>query len=171
MPKGSVMARLDPADYRRDRDEAAEKLASAEADLAKDEADSELARNELRRGLELAPSGAIGKEDPTADAALATVKRGREANASQRPAGRGVGPDCFSEQGRGRTSAERSMSPRAGGAVQPERSRRARYAGQRVTANQKALVLDLTGELRCRQQVPRGASPGTRMKSCTGSPT
>ena len=63
VPRGSVLARLDPADYRRDRDEAAEKLASAEATLAKDEADSELARNNLRRAEELAPSGAIGKED------------------------------------------------------------------------------------------------------------
>ena len=38
VPRGSVLARLDPADYRRERDEAIEKPASAEAQLAQDAA-------------------------------------------------------------------------------------------------------------------------------------
>ena len=63
VPRGSVLARLDRADYQRDRDEAAEKLASAEASLAKDEADSELARSNLGRAEKLAVSGAIAKEE------------------------------------------------------------------------------------------------------------
>src|SRR5271157_1453487 len=63
VPRGSVLARLDPADYRRDRDEAAETLAKDEAQLAKDDADSELARSNLGRAEKLAVSGAIAKEE------------------------------------------------------------------------------------------------------------
>jgi multidrug efflux pump subunit AcrA (membrane-fusion protein) len=82
VPSGAVLARLDTADYRRDRDEADEKLASAEATLAKDEADSELARNNLQRGEELAPSGAIGKED--LDLRRQTLKKDEAAVAGAR---------------------------------------------------------------------------------------
>ncbi len=72
--KGVVLARLDPSDYQRERSMAVERLASAEAQLAKDEADLELARNNLRRGEELGPSGAIGKEE--LDQRRQAVKRG-----------------------------------------------------------------------------------------------
>src|SRR5271166_5903302 len=82
VPRGSVLARLDRADYQRDRDEAAEKLAAAEATLAKDEADSELARNNLQRGEALGPSGAIGKEE--VDSRRQTVKMSEAAVAGDR---------------------------------------------------------------------------------------
>jgi len=137
VPRGSVLARLDPADYRRDRDEAAEKLASAEATLAKDEADSELARNNLRRGEELAPSGAIGKED--LDLRRQTLKKDEAAVAGAR---RDVQEARIKlEQAEANLAYCTLTSPFAEGTVT------ARYvdAGQQVTANQKVfLVLDLT---------------------------
>ncbi|MFO0957961.1 MAG: efflux RND transporter periplasmic adaptor subunit [Isosphaeraceae bacterium] len=49
IPKGKALARLSPSDYRRDRNMAAERLAAAEARLAKAEADAEFARSEHRR--------------------------------------------------------------------------------------------------------------------------
>jgi hypothetical protein len=75
VPRSSVLARLDPADYRRDRDEAAETLAKDEAQLAKDDASSELSRNNLRRAEELASSGGISKEE--VDSRRQTVKMSR----------------------------------------------------------------------------------------------
>jgi RND family efflux transporter MFP subunit len=137
VPRGAVLARLDPADYRRDRDEAAEKLASAEASLAKDEADAELARNNVRRGEELAPSGAIGKED--LDQRRQAVKKVAAAVAGDR---RDVESYRIKlQQAEANLAYCTLTSPFAEGTVS------ARYvdAGQRVTANQKVfLVLDLT---------------------------
>ena len=82
VPRGSVLARLDPADYRRDRDEAAETLAKDEAQLAKDDASSELSRNNLRRAEELASSGGISKEE--VDSRRQTVKMSEAAVAGDR---------------------------------------------------------------------------------------
>jgi RND family efflux transporter MFP subunit len=136
VPKGAVLARLDPADYRRDRDEAAEKLASTEADLAKDEADSELARNNLRRGLELAPSGAIGKED--LDGRRQTLKKYEATVAGAR---RDMETARIKlQQAEANLAYCTLTSPFAEGTIS------ARYvdAGQQVSANQKVfLVLDL----------------------------
>jgi RND family efflux transporter MFP subunit len=137
VPKGAVLARLDPADYRRDRGEAAEKLASAEATLAKDEADSELARNNVRRGEELAPSGAIGKED--LDARRQTLKKNEAAAAGAR---RDVQSARINLQ-----QAEANLGYCTLTSPIPEGTISARYidTGGRVSANQKAfLVLDLT---------------------------
>jgi RND family efflux transporter MFP subunit len=137
VPRGAVLASLDPEDYRRDRDEAAEKLASAEATLAKDEADSELARNNVRRGEELAPSGAIGKED--LDARRQTLKKNEAAAAGAR---RDVQSARINLQ-----QAEANLGYCTLTSPIPEGTISARYidAGGRVSANQKAfLVLDLT---------------------------
>jgi RND family efflux transporter MFP subunit len=137
VPKGAVLARLDPADYRRDRDEAAEKLASAEATLAKDEADSALARVEFRRADTLfRRSSATASEDDQARAkmlsAAATVAGDRRDVASYR---------IKLQQAEANLGYCTLTSPFAEGTVS------ARYvdAGERVAANQKVfLVLDLT---------------------------
>ncbi len=137
VPRNSVLARLDPADYRRDRDEAAETLAKGEAQLAKDDASSELARNNLRRAEELASSGGISKEE--VDSRRQTVKMSEAAVAGDRR-------DLESariklQQAEANLAYCRLTSPFAEGTVG------ARYVdlGERVAANQKLfLLLDLS---------------------------
>ena len=60
---GEVIARLDPADFRRDRDAMAGKLATARAKLAEAAADAELARVEYRRAEQLISRNALSKSD------------------------------------------------------------------------------------------------------------
>ena len=90
VPRGSVLARLDPADYRRDRDEAAETLAKDEAQLAKDDASSELSRNQspTRRGACLKRGHQQGRGRFAAPDGQ-NERGGRRG----RPPRRGVGPD------------------------------------------------------------------------------
>lgn len=56
--RGTVLARLDPGDYRRQRDVAAEKLETARAKQAQVESEAELARIELGRAEQLYRRGA-----------------------------------------------------------------------------------------------------------------
>lgn len=53
LPKGTVVARLDPGDYERDRRKAAERLASAQARLAEAKSNHELAEIDYRRAERL----------------------------------------------------------------------------------------------------------------------
>jgi RND family efflux transporter MFP subunit len=137
VPRGSVLARLDPADYRRDRDEAAETLAKGEAQLAKDDASSELARNNLRRAEDLASSGGISKEE--VDSRRQTVKMSEAAVAGDR---RDVESTRIKlQQAEANLAYCTLTSPFAEGTVG------ARYVdlGQRVSASQKVfLLLDLS---------------------------
>jgi RND family efflux transporter MFP subunit len=137
VPGCAALARLDPADYRRERDEAVEKQASVKAQLAKDEADSELAQVEFRRVDNLARRGsATASEHDTARArrrtTAAAVESDRRAVESAR---------IKLQQTEANLGYCTLASPFAEGTVA------ARYvdAGQRVAANQKVfLVLDLT---------------------------
>ena len=60
---GEVIAGLDPADFRRDRDATASKLATARAKLAEAKADAELAKVEFRRAEQLISRNALSKSD------------------------------------------------------------------------------------------------------------
>lgn len=137
VPRGAVLARLDPADYRRDRDEAAEKLASAEATLAKDEADAELARVEFRRTDNLFRRGsATASEDDQARAKMLSAAAAVAGDRRDVEAAR-----IKLQQAEANLAYCTLPSPFAEGTVA------ARYvdAGQRVAANQKVFqVLDLT---------------------------
>ncbi len=63
LKKGEVIARLDPADFARDRDAAAARLATAQAKLVEAGADAELAQSEFRRDQQLIARVAISKSD------------------------------------------------------------------------------------------------------------
>ncbi len=54
LAKGTVLARLDPDDYGRERGQAAERLATARARLAQAKANTEQAQIDLRRNEQLA---------------------------------------------------------------------------------------------------------------------
>lgn len=58
LPQGTLLARLDPADYQRERDNAAEKLAAAESRLKQARADREDAQSAFDRTANLAASKA-----------------------------------------------------------------------------------------------------------------
>jgi RND family efflux transporter MFP subunit len=137
VPRGAVLARLDPADYRRERDEAAEKLASAEAQLAKDEADSGLAQAEFRRTDNLVRRG-------SATASEQDQARARKLSTAAAVAGDRRDLEAARiklQQAEANLAYCTLTSPFAEGTVS------ARYvdAGERVAANQKVfLVLDLT---------------------------
>jgi RND family efflux transporter MFP subunit len=60
---GEVIARLDPGDFRRDRDATASKLTTARAKLAEAKADAELAKVEFRRAEQLISRNALSKSD------------------------------------------------------------------------------------------------------------
>jgi multidrug efflux system membrane fusion protein len=62
-PKGTVLARLDPADYQRDRAMAAEKLAQAEAKVLSARADEQNARRDYNRIRVLFERSAAGQSD------------------------------------------------------------------------------------------------------------
>ena len=61
--QGKVIARLDPADFRRDREATVSRLATARAKLAEAKADAELARVEFRRAEQLISRNALSKSD------------------------------------------------------------------------------------------------------------
>jgi RND family efflux transporter MFP subunit len=61
--EGQVIARLDPADFQRDRDATASRLATAKAKLLEAKADAELARVEFRRAEQLIARNALSKSD------------------------------------------------------------------------------------------------------------
>ncbi|MDY3556471.1 efflux RND transporter periplasmic adaptor subunit [Gemmata sp. JC717] len=62
-PHGTVLARLDPADYRRDRALAAERLSQAEAKLVSARADAESADSEFGRARRTFAGGAGSRSD------------------------------------------------------------------------------------------------------------
>ncbi len=66
LPKGTVIAQLDPEDFRRDRAMAAEKLASAEARLVQARAEAELAEIEYGRAELLSRRNAISTSEADA---------------------------------------------------------------------------------------------------------
>jgi len=63
LPKGTVIAQLDPEDFRRDRGMAAERLASAQARLVQAQSDAELAEIEYRRAEQLSRRNAISTSE------------------------------------------------------------------------------------------------------------
>jgi RND family efflux transporter MFP subunit len=63
LEQGEVIARLDPADFRRERDVAAGHLGTARAKLAEAKADAELAQVEFRRSEQLINRNALSKSD------------------------------------------------------------------------------------------------------------
>jgi multidrug efflux pump subunit AcrA (membrane-fusion protein) len=63
LPRGTVIAQLDPEDFRRDRGMAAERLASAEAWLVQARSDAELAEIEYRRAEQLSRRNAISTSE------------------------------------------------------------------------------------------------------------
>jgi RND family efflux transporter MFP subunit len=77
VPKGTVLARLDPADYRREHAVAVEKLATAEAKLAQAESESSLAQQEFHRAEQLLKrkAGTVAELD-TARAKLLSTAAG-----------------------------------------------------------------------------------------------
>jgi RND family efflux transporter MFP subunit len=90
-PQGTVLAMLDPADYRRDRALAAERLAQAEAKLVSARADAENARLDFDRARSASASGVGAKADfdsaksksETTEASINSAAREVEANKVQ----------------------------------------------------------------------------------------
>lgn len=70
--EGTVLARLDTADYERDRALAAQKLATAQARLAQAQAEAQLSRRELERNEQLYQRKVVSDADH--DAAVSRVK-------------------------------------------------------------------------------------------------
>ncbi len=80
-PRGTVLARLDPADYRLERAAAAEKLAQAEAKLASARADADNARADSDRFQALASTGSASatETDTTRTKSVTTEAAARAA--------------------------------------------------------------------------------------------
>ena len=135
--KGTPLAWLDTADYRRERAIAAETLATAQARLAQLESDAELAETERRRIDELVRRGAV------TDAELDTAHSRQRSTAAAVAGGRRAVESARIglEQAEANLSYCTLTSPLDDGTVA------ARYidAGERVAANQSAfLILDLS---------------------------
>ncbi len=84
LTQGEVIARLDAADLRRDRDVTAGRLATARAKLAEAKADLELAQVEFRRAEQLINRNALSKSDEdSARAKLHTTSAAQNAAQSE----------------------------------------------------------------------------------------
>lgn len=135
--KGTALAWLDMADYRRERAMAAEKLATAQARLAQLESDADLAEIERRRIDQLVSRGAAtdAEHDTAHSRQLSTAAAVEGARRDVESARIGL------EQAEANLAYCTLTSPLAEGTVA------ARYidAGERVVANQRAfLILDLS---------------------------
>jgi len=137
LPKGTVLARLDPADYQRERGVAAERLAAAEFKRAQAEADLELAKLDYARSDQLVRRGsATVSELDTARAKL------RNTTAAASGARREVESARFNLE-----QAEANLAYCTLTVPFPEGTVAARYVEnfERVAANQRAfLLLDLS---------------------------
>jgi len=136
-PQGTVLARLDPADFRREQGMAAERLAAATARQAQTEADLELAKVDHRRTEALVRRGsATNSELDTARAKL------RNTTAAAEAARREVESARINLQ-----QAEANLAYCTLAVPFPEGTIAARYVEnyERVMANQRAfLLLDLS---------------------------
>jgi RND family efflux transporter MFP subunit len=135
--KGTALASIDAADYRRERARAAEKLAIAEARLAQLETESELAKADRRRADQLVGRGAVSDAD---------VDRTRSRQLSTVAAVTGARGDVESAR-IGLEQAEADLASCALFSPVKEGTVAARYVdvGERVAANEPAfLLLDLS---------------------------
>lgn len=140
VPRGAVLAQLDPADLLRDKGMASERLAQAEAKLSQAEADAELARADYRRSDILLKRGSMTQAEM--DSARAKL---RNTEAAVIAARRDVGSARFSlEQAQANLAYCSLTVPFAEATV----ATRHVDNFERVTANQPAfLLLDLTSVL------------------------
>jgi RND family efflux transporter MFP subunit len=137
LPQGTVLARLDPSDYQRDRGMAAERLAAAEARRAQAEADLELARADHGRTEALVRRGSATNSE--LDSARARL---RNTTAAAEAARREIESARISLK-----QAEANLAYCTLGVPFAEGTVAARYVEnyERVMANQRAfLVLDLS---------------------------
>jgi RND family efflux transporter MFP subunit len=133
LTRGTVIAQLDPNDYRRERGMAAERLAASEARLIQVKADAELAEIEYRRAELLSRRNAISSSE--VDASRAKM---RNTGALAAAAGREVESARLSLE-----QAEVNLSYCTLTVPFERASVAARYvdANERVTANQRAFTL------------------------------